>query len=56
MYNSDGFRHSLRAGEDQNCTPARLSLGGHYVHSGDADLSYADTYSYLVINGIQLHK
>lgn len=43
MFDSDGFRHSPRVGEDPGCTPAQLSLGGHYVHSGDAELSDADT-------------
>lgn len=43
MFDSNGFRYSPRAGEDPGFTPAQLSLGGYYVHSGDADLSDADT-------------
>lgn len=30
MFDSGGFRHSPRAGEDPGCTPAQLSLVGHY--------------------------
>lgn len=35
--------HSPRAGKGQGCTPVLLFLGGHYVHSLNAELSNADT-------------